>query len=161
MRFVVTDGPTPISDINVIFRPGSSQVIFHILCVNTARTIGRLHRGLAAYGLAMKAIMRLLLLLLALTFPINGIAQLYMSTWPSMHHATLDGESECHGAQAQQDKPPVCKAEHQCNLASLLQVLAGKAQAIPLAKPIPIPYVRSLLARSPDSVWHPPRTQLI
>ena len=54
MRFVVTDGPTPISDINVIFRSGSSQVIFHILCVNTARTIGGLHRGLAAYGLAMK-----------------------------------------------------------------------------------------------------------
>ena len=47
VRFVVTDGPTPISDINVIFRSGSSQVVFHILCVNTARTIGRLHRGLA------------------------------------------------------------------------------------------------------------------
>lgn len=109
----------------------------------------------------MKAIMRLLLLLLALTFPINGIAQLYMSTWPSMHHATLGGEPECHGAQAQQDKSPVCKAEHQCNLASLLQVFAGKAQPIPLAKPIPVPYARSILARSPDTVWHPPRTQLI
>lgn len=111
----------------------------------------------------MKTIMRLLLLLLALTFPINGVAQLYMSTWPSIHHTTLsgDGEHECHGAQAQQDKPSACKAEQQCNPASLLQVPGGKGWPILLGKLISVPYVRSLLIRSPDTVWHPPRTQLI
>ncbi|BAP79375.1 hypothetical protein MT1_2197 [Pseudomonas sp. MT-1] len=109
-----------------------------------------------------------LILLLVLTLPINGMAQLLMPAGSSVHHAMadmehmdgmddMDGtEGDCHTGR-NQAKTTLCKPGQECKTVSLLQIVAVKAQVIPAAKPVITPYNGLLPARVLDAVWHPPR----
>jgi hypothetical protein len=117
----------------------------------------------------------LLILLLMLALPINGMAQLLMPAGLSAHHvmpemegmeamATSqapmagvdDAEPECCESH-EQGKATVCKTGQECKTASLLQLTAVKAQLLPAAKPITISYRDQIPSRLIDAVWHPPR----
>ena len=106
-----------------------------------------------------------LILLLVLTLPINGMAQLLMPAGSSVHHSMadmermdgLDGaEDDCHTGR-DQGKASVCKTGQECKTASLLQIVAVKANVIPAAKPVSTPYNDLMPSRLLDAVWHPPR----
>jgi hypothetical protein len=124
----------------------------------------------------MKSYLRpFLILLLVLALPINGMAQLLMPSGPSAHHLMPDMESMdamatshalmvgidgaepecCEGHE--QGKTTVCKTGQECKTASLLQIVAAKAQVIPAAKPVTAPYNDQVPSRLLDAVWHPPR----
>jgi hypothetical protein len=124
----------------------------------------------------MKSYMRsFLVLLLVLTLPINGMAQLLMPVGSSAHHVMSDmegigamaashasmvgtggAEQECCEGH-EQGKTTVCKTGQECKTASVLQIVAAKAQVIPAAKPAPTPYNDQIPSRLLDAVWHPPR----
>jgi hypothetical protein len=125
----------------------------------------------------MKSYLRsFLTLLLVLALPINGMAQLLMPAGSSAHHLMADMESmdamatshasdgwhddgaepECCEAN-EQGKTTVCKTGQECKTASLLQIVAAKAQVIPAAKPVTAPYNDQVPSRLLDAVWHPPR----
>lgn len=121
------------------------------------------------------AIRSFLLLLLMLTLPINGMAQLLMPAGSSAHHVMPDmegmetmatshalmagiGDAEpecCEGHE--QGKATVCKTGQECKTASLLQLTAVKAQLMPAAKPATTPYSDQIPSLLLDAVWHPPR----
>jgi hypothetical protein len=124
----------------------------------------------------MKSYLRsFLILLLVLALPINGMAQLLMPAGLSAHHLMADMESMdamatshalmvgtdgaepecCEGHE--QGKTTVCKTGQECKTASLLQIVAAKAQVIPTAKPVTAPYNDQVPSRLLDAVWHPPR----
>jgi|TARA_R100000935_G_C2741482_1_gene126037 hypothetical protein len=108
-----------------------------------------------------------LILLLALTLPINGMAQLLMPAGSSVHHAMADiehmdgmvgmegAEDDCHTGRDQE--ATLCKTGQECKTASLLQIVAVKANVIPAAKPVSAPYNDLMPSRLLDAVWHPPR----
>ena len=124
----------------------------------------------------MKSYMRsFLILLLVLALPINGMAQLLMPIGSSAHHVMLDmegmdamaanhalmagvsgAEPECCEGH-EQGKTTVCKTGQECKTASLLQIVAAKAQVIPTAKPVTAPYNDQVPSRLLDAAWHPPR----
>ncbi|NKQ13223.1 hypothetical protein [Pseudomonas sp. SST3] len=124
----------------------------------------------------MKSTIRsFLILLLMLALPINGMAQLLMPTELSAHHVMLDMEgmeamaashalmSGVSGAEPEccegheQGKTTVCKTGQECKTASLLQIVAAKAQLVPAARPVTTPYNDQIPSRLLDVVWHPPR----
>ncbi|ANF23758.1 hypothetical protein PS273GM_00665 [Stutzerimonas stutzeri] len=107
--------------------------------------------------------------------PINGMAQLLMSVASPEHHVMpgMEGmdamgtshdlmigtggtEQECCEGQ-EQGKMTVCKTGQECKTASLLQIVAAKAQLIPTVKPVAAPYNDQVPSRTLDAVWHPPR----
>ena len=125
----------------------------------------------------MKSTIRsFLILLLMLALPINGMAQLLMPTELSAHHVMPDmegmeamatnhtlmvgadgsAEPEC-CERHEQGKATVCKTGQECKTASLLQLVAIKAQLMPAAKPVTTPYNDQIPSRLLDAVWHPPR----
>ena len=116
-----------------------------------------------------------LILLLVLTLPINGMAQLLMPVGSSAHHvmpnmegmeamaanhASMVGvsgaEPECCEGH-EQGEATVCKTGQECKTVSLLQIVAAKAQQVPAAKPVTTPYNDQIPSRLLDAVWHPPR----
>lgn len=117
-----------------------------------------------------------LILLLVLTLPINGMAQMLMPVGSSAHHVMPDMEGmeamaanhasmvgvddgagpECCEAH-EHGKATVCKTGQECKTASLLQLVAIKAQLMPAAKPVTTPYNDQIPSRLLDAVWHPPR----
>jgi len=124
----------------------------------------------------MKSYLRsFLILLLVLALPINAMAQLLMPAGSSAHHLMADmermdamatshalmvgadgAEPECCEGQ-EQGKMTVCKTGQECKTASLLQIIAAKAQIIPTVKPVAAPYNDQVPSRTLDAVWHPPR----
>ncbi|WP_313086258.1 hypothetical protein [Pseudomonas sp.] len=115
-----------------------------------------------------------LVLLLMFALPINGMAQVLMPVKTTVSHvmSEMDGmdsmayshamvgtngvEPECceghdHG------KTTVCKTGQECKTASLLQIAAARAQALPAAKPVTPPFSDQIPYRLLDAVWHPPR----
>ena len=106
-----------------------------------------------------------LILLLVLTLPINGMAQLLMPATSSVHHQMADMEGmsgmdnadqDCHEGQ-DQGPTTVCKSGQECKTSSLVQIAAAKAAVIPAAKPVTTPYNDQIPSRLLDAVWHPPR----
>ncbi|MFT5032158.1 MAG: hypothetical protein ACI9OO_000088 [Bacteroidia bacterium] len=117
-----------------------------------------------------------LTLLLVLTLPINGMAQMLMPVGSSGHHVMSDMEGmgtmttdhasmvgaddgadhECCEAN-EHGKATVCKTGQECKTASILQLVAKKTQLMPAAKPVTTPYDDQVISRLLDAVWHPPR----
>jgi hypothetical protein len=114
----------------------------------------------------------LMILLLALALPINGMAQLLMPAGPSAHHAmsgmegmmamthsqaAVDGaEPECCEGH-EQGEATVCKTGQECKTASLLQIVSAKPQQISAESHVAAPYNARIPSRLLDAVWHPPR----
>ncbi len=121
------------------------------------------------------SIRSLLILLLVLALPINGMAQLLMPAGSSAHHLMPDMEGMggmgashalmvgadgiepecCEGHD--QGNMTVCKTGQECKTASLLQITVEKAQVIPAAKPVIASYNDQVPSRLLDAIWHPPR----
>ncbi|MCQ4318905.1 hypothetical protein [Stutzerimonas stutzeri] len=109
-----------------------------------------------------------LILLLVLTLPINGMAQLLMPATSSVHHpmADMEGMSGINGmddadqdCREGQDQGPttVCKSGQECKTSSLVQIAAAKADVIPAANPVTTLYNDQIPSRLLDAVWRPPR----
>ncbi|AZZ45682.1 hypothetical protein C1896_12750 [Pseudomonadaceae bacterium SI-3] len=106
-----------------------------------------------------------LILLLVLTLPINGMAQLLMPATSSVHHQMADMEGMNGMDDADQDcregkdqgPTTVCKNGQECKTSSLVQIAAAKADVISAAKPVTTPYNDQIPSRLLDAVWHPPR----
>ncbi|MEN2508135.1 hypothetical protein V8Z77_14570 [Stutzerimonas stutzeri] len=117
--------------------------------------------------------MRLLIVvLLMLALPINGMAQLLMPVESSAPHAMPHMEGMVSGADSQsvfdgaepeccerheQGKTSVCKTGQECKTVSLLQIVSAKSQHIPTESHVAAPYDARIPSRLLDAVWHPPR----
>lgn len=120
----------------------------------------------------MHVTVRLVLLLLSLTLPINGMAHMLMPAGEhkmmhsgdapismSMHaeEAGMGADDECFEHDKTGKSTGVCKSGQECKTSSLLQFSLGKAPLLPAGQQVsahPSDIAPSLI---PDAVWHPPR----
>jgi hypothetical protein len=110
----------------------------------------------------MKRRLHLLLLLLSLTLPINGMAGLIVLSPPCpMEQQGMSMEdmhaSCCEDQQQQMSGGKVCKTGHECKSSSMLQVSVIKTLVLP-AHPTVMSFASDFLpTMSPSGVWRPPR----
>lgn len=118
----------------------------------------------------MKSVRLLVLLLLSLALPLNGMAQALMvagqgttpahesAPMPAHHaHADMAGDSDCMSAGDSSKGSVVCKTGQECKSSSLLQLSLGKPLLLPLGQPPAAQASEPAPALIPDAVWHPPR----
>lgn len=119
----------------------------------------------------MKSVRLLVLLLLSVALPINGMAQALMVAGqgtPAAHEAMqmsahyahqgmADAESDCFEAGDSGNGSQACKTGQECKSSSLLQLALGKPLNLPLGQAPALPPSEPAPSLVPDAVWHPPR----
>lgn len=103
----------------------------------------------------------LLLLLLSLTLPLNGVAGVLAFTEPcpmELHGLSMDGmQDSCCEDQQQLSTSKTCKSGQECKTGCTLQVSVIKPSVVPSSQTVPSYSLDFVPSATPFGVWRPPR----